>query len=168
MKRPRWTRPYWIIDHFPASRDRRLRWLRSYIDKHYSKKLLEAKKASVSLDRLSSIQDEFHMELSIIDEEVYHRISNQLLEKAFWLRVQVPPVWDQETAHESDDWTKTPFSDTYVLSEAGTAKVRELVRVEEKWRQERRAHWVAYIAAATGLIGALSGLVAVLQKGHGG
>lgn len=64
------------------------------------------------------------------------------------------------------------MTDRYALSETGTAKLRESTRVEQKRRMERRAHWFTFVATViapvTGLVGAITGLIAVLHKGHGG
>jgi hypothetical protein len=155
---------YKVIDHLPISRDMRLRWLRSYLDSKYSRDLRAAIKTEDSEERITVIHDDFQIDREFIDDEIYRRASERLLKQAFWLRVPVPSIFISEVGKMSEDWTKTSLSDMYVLSETGIAKIRELIRVEEKWRQERRAHWVSYIAAATGFIGALTGLVALLHR----
>lgn len=154
---------YKVINRLPVPRMLRLRWLRAYLEVQHSRDIRAAKDASANEDRLMTIRDDFQMELAIIDDEVYRLISERLIDRAFWLRVPVPPYSTIEAKGVTEDWTTTPFSNSYVLSETGIAKVRELIRVEEKWRQERRAGWVSYVAAATGFIGALTGLVALLH-----
>ena len=35
---------------------------------------------------------------------------------------------------------------------------------EQTWRQQRRAHWIMWVTALTGLVGALTGLLAIVLR----
>lgn len=54
-----------------------------------------------------------------------------------------------------------PFDDYRVLTVAGEGKVRAAIREEEKARRESRMGWVPLVSALAGLVGTVSGLVAV-------
>ena len=54
----------------------------------------------------------------------------------------------------------------YFLSLVGEQKVRAAIREEEKYRTERWVQRIPFITALSGLIGMITGLVALLAK-HG-
>ena len=51
----------------------------------------------------------------------------------------------------------------WYLTVSGIREVRAEIRQAQKSRHEQRAHLVVWISAITGVIGAITGLVAVLQ-----
>ena len=60
------------------------------------------------------------------------------------------------------DWRQGPQG-LWCLTDQGIANVREEIRNELRWRHERRAHWINWFSVLVGLIGAITGLVAVLR-----
>jgi hypothetical protein len=95
------------------------------------------------------------------DEASFH--SRQLLARARELRIPTPPVFEGSVL--SADYKLSELDGhRYYLSLAGEQKVRSAIREEEKYRSERWARRIPYITALSGLIGTITGLVALLAK----
>jgi hypothetical protein len=95
------------------------------------------------------------------DEASFH--SRQLLGRARQLRIPTPPVFEGTVL--SADYQRSGLDGhRYYLSLAGEQKVRSAIREEEKYRSERWARRIPYITALSGLIGTITGLVALLAK----
>jgi len=60
---------------------------------------------------------------------------------------------------DSPDWIESRIDGRYALSPEAVAKLRSAIRAE---RRERYEHAFRWLAALTGVIGALTGLAAVL------
>ncbi|MDF3116327.1 MotA/TolQ/ExbB proton channel family protein [Burkholderia semiarida] len=142
----------------------RLKWLRGYIDTQYGRELRQAERENASLAAQESIEQNWLYELSFISEEEDEIFTRRTMREARVLRISV--------AYEKDDWETTSTSGRRVLSDTGTARYREKIRDELRWRQERRAHWVSMLTSVLapfiGVIGAITGLVAVFIKAKGG
>jgi hypothetical protein len=150
---------YTIIDRLPLPRDLRLRLLQTYIDSVYRKKMRDAQRAKAPGEAIESIHDDWMVEDAFIADEQDLRFTRKSLRLAKRLRVPYPD--------DSDCWEETRTTGERILSAKGTEQLRMALREEQRWRQERRAHWIAYIAALTGVIGAVSGLIAVIAKAKG-
>ena len=88
--------------------------------------------------------------------------SRMLLDRARQLRLPVPSLYDGSNI--SPMYRQSTLDGTrYFLSLEGEQKVRFAIREEEKHRSERWARRVSYINALIGLIGAVTGLVALLS-----
>jgi hypothetical protein len=95
------------------------------------------------------------------DENSYH--TRRLRTRARNLRIPMPPVF--EGAKVTSDYVSSGLDGKrYYLSISGEQKVRAAIREEEKYRSERWTRRIPYITALTGLIGAGTGLVALLSK----
>ena len=95
------------------------------------------------------------------DEASFH--SKQLLTRARKLRIPRPPL--NSGAELGPDYVRSGVDGRrFFLSLAGEQKVRAAIREEEKYRSERWTRRIPYITALTGLIGAVTGLVALLSK----
>jgi hypothetical protein len=164
MKRPKWSRPYWLIDHSPLPRGWRLRALIAYIDASYARDIRRAEHGRAKKDALERIHDDWSVESAILNEEQDVRYTRALVRQANRLRVLLP---DSQGA-----WEDTPFENRRVLTNSGVKSLREAIREELRWRHERRAHWFTIVTPLASLIvggiGAATGLIAVLQKAHGG
>lgn len=109
----------------------------------------------------SDWEDELDYQALEEDEAKFH--SRQLQERARVLRVPRPPVFVDGTL--SDDYQRSGFDGhVYFLSLIGEQKVRAAIREEEKYRSEVWVRRIPYITAITGLIGTITGLVALLAK----
>lgn len=85
------------------------------------------------------------------------RLTRNLLGDARKRHIMVPPR-PQMDAEETDSWNVNQFGTWYLTSTEGD-------RIRGRMREHRRAtqsFWAQMIAAATGIIGATAGLVAVI------
>lgn len=106
-----------------------------------------------------SWQFEYHL----LEEDEANFHSRQLLRRARELRVLTPPVFEGDNL--SSDYQRSGLDGhRYSLSLAGEQRVRSAIREEEKYRSERWARRIPYITALSGLIGTITGLVALLAK----
>jgi septal ring factor EnvC (AmiA/AmiB activator) len=155
----------------PIRRQKRLELERRQLERKFTEEMREAHRQKKSRDERESLREACQWEIDEVQEEIEELFTNDLLEQATRFRVSIPPYFDECRAR-SDDWRELRTRPGYVLTESGVAKIREQIRAEEKWRMERRAHWFSFVATVvapmTGLVGAITGLIAVLHKGHGG
>lgn len=105
----------------------------------------------------------WQFEYQCLEEDEAKLHSQQLLGRARQLRIPTPPVF--EGAVLSADYQRSGLDGyRYFLSLAGEQKVRSAIREEEKYRSERWTRRIPYITALSGLIGTITGLVALLAK----
>jgi hypothetical protein len=149
-----------FVGQLPLAKSTKLEWQARMVDRAYKKDIAKAR-ASKDREAVRELQDQHREELAMMREESDDHLSAQLIRTARRLRVPVPPLMDEE--HElTVDWERGSRLGMVYLSDRGIAKVREAIRAEQRWRQEHRAHWVLWLSAATGIIGALTGLLAIL------
>lgn len=141
---------------------RRLYWQKKLIEKSYSKEITKAREDKDNR-KLEELSRDCQFEIEIIEEEEEELFTNQLVNKATRLRVPVPSYYNDESKR-SDDWVKGSQTGALYLSPLGISKLREGIRKEERWRLEVRASRVVWLSAITGILGALTGLVAVWLK----
>lgn len=137
----------------------RLRWSRSRLERSFAKAISAAKKAK-DFEKAEGLEADARWELGMQQEEEDAYASRRLLRKARRLRVPIPPTIGED-GDLTDAWEEGTYFGGFILSDAGYRTVREEVRREEKARHENRAHYVVWITALTGVIGAITGLVAV-------
>ncbi|WP_339011083.1 hypothetical protein [Aeromonas popoffii] len=105
----------------------------------------------------------WQFEYQLLDEDEASFHSRQLLSRARELRIPTPQLFVDEAL--SPDYQPSGLDGhRYYLSLVGEQKVRSAIREEEKYRSERWARRIPYITALSGLIGTITGLVAVLAK----
>ena len=143
-----------MISYFQLRRERRkLVADVQALAKHYQKELLEAKKAAKSKDEINRI-------ISMQDHE-YILLSDQLdiATTAYWRRrcadLVVPmPGYDNE-----EMWQYSNQLGEKYLTTNGIVQVKSAIRTEQR---ERIANLGQIIVILTGLVGALTGLVAAI------
>lgn len=107
--------------------------------------------------------DGWRLEYQFLEEYEANFHSRQLLRRAQKLRIPAPPIFDGDVL--SEDYRRSGLDGhRYYLSLAGEQKMRLAIREEEKYRSERRARYIPYITAVSGLVGTITGLVAVVAK----
>jgi len=143
---------------------RQLAWSRSRIERGYSKNIAIARRAK-DYNEVQSLKSAMWFELDLQREEEDAHQSKQLLRKAMRLRVPSPPL-HLDNGEDSGYWYEGSQTGGRYLTVTGFREVRSEIRQEQKSRHEQWAHLVVWISAVTGVIGAITGLVAVLQK-HG-
>ncbi len=104
---------------------------------------------------------QFEYQLLEEDEARFH--SQQLLGCARELRIPTTLVFESNILSTDYQWSGLD-GHCYYLSLVGEQKVRLAIREEEKYRSERWARRIPYITALSGLIGTITGLVALLAK----
>ena len=90
-------------------------------------------------------------------------LTSNLLQKARRLRVPIPYIKNSDGT-ESDLWHEGRQTGGWYLSTAGIRRLRQEIRQELKDRHESRSRYLVWLTALTGIIGSVTGLVAVLQR----
>lgn len=104
----------------------------------------------------SGILFEEHSELIFVEDRIHRVVTNQLWEQAKRLMVPIPSSQDEGM------WEPTETQPgSHHLSVKGVAVLREAIRVEKQARWKFALLWMAPL---TGLIGACTGLIAVIIK----
>jgi hypothetical protein len=99
-------------------------------------------------------------EIQLVEDEIYSLHTNFLIKKAN--RPIVPtPDWSDD-----DYWTDSRELGYRYLTAEGTIKLRAAIRAEKKLRLERILVWAPMIGAITGLVGVLTGLIAIFGYAH--
>jgi hypothetical protein len=144
----------------PSTR-RRLR--RELNDRKYHEALAEARSEG-NQDAVQHLQWQRHQDE--IDEYEWQEIlfTRKLLSRARKLRVERPPR-PQAGDMASEYWSVSQVHGEWYLTAAGVVKLRDAIRAEERWLREQRAHYLAWVTPIIGLIGALTGLLAVVMRG---
>ena len=140
----------------------RLGWERTRLDKSYAKDIAEARKAK-DKDKVESLERDHRFEIDLHDEEEDEYITRKLLSKARRQKVPIPHRHNEDKS-ESEHWYEGHYSGRWYLTARGVAALRDEVRRELKARHEARSHWVFWFTALTGVIGSLTGLVALLTR----
>ena len=140
-----------------------LRWKRWRVERSYAKKLKELEARKASRDDFGELDASEHFDLREIDEVIDQTLAMQLRRQAVLLDIELPAWPDNEIWKSSDD------GEFVYLTNKGRAQVRKLIAEEKTRRFEVKTLWVTkfwlpLLAALVGIIGALTGLVAVLHK----
>lgn len=100
------------------------------------------------------VQDEAEDAILLLRSRYLHQLADRYL-------ISIPPLNDDES------WTKSEIHPRRVyLSAKGAATVHSLIREEQKHLREARDAWLPWLGAATGFIGALTGLIAIWHHGN--
>ena len=102
-------------------------------------------------EKYEGLISELLMERDFID--IDSLISRRIIRRANGLDLPIPPYSDKEA------WERNRATGAYYLTAKGRADLRSLSRKEKR---ERFEYWARWIVLLTGLIGAATGLVAVL------
>jgi hypothetical protein len=147
------------------SRIQRLRWYLARASRAYRRDMAKARKEGASQGKRDEIQHGYWAEIDELHEELEALRTKRLLRRAHRFDVPYPqPPWHSEKRRD-EYWVQGNMTGEWYLTTAGFNKVRGDIRAEIKSQHEARTHWIAWIAALTGLLGALTGLVAVwLEK----
>ena len=123
---------------------------------YYNRKLKEARKQGKNKDDIMGLDEEAYFEYSMAQEEIDMLITDRLTSKARKLILPLPAFENEEMWKKCHD-----LSSRFVLTSKGIAELRKNIRSE---RKDRRDVYIPWIAIAIGLIGALTGLLAVILK----
>ena len=107
-------------------------------------------------DDLGDVMDDEHVELVIVDDQIHRLVTNRLWEQAKKAMIPIPKQKDEGMWEETET---RPGS--YHLSVEGINVLRAALR------KENRERWdvaVKLIVLLTGLVGAVTGLLAIILK----
>ena len=149
-----------LISRFPMPEETRLAWQRSWIDTVYTKEI-SAARASKDREKVEALERDHQFEIEMHDEEEDAHLTGLMRRQARRLRVPVPHRYNEDKT-ESDHWYEGRHTYRWYLTTRGIAALREEIRREVKARHDARSHWVVWLSAFTGLVGAFTGLVALL------
>lgn len=121
------------------------------VAKFYAEKEKEAK---TSEDK-QLLRDEEGSEIIPIQEEIDALQTKRFCQLADKLLVPTPDLKNTEM------WQEKHYSYGRTLTDKGIWEVKKLIRQEKR---ERREGFVVWLAALTGIIGAITGLAAVLTR----
>jgi hypothetical protein len=151
-----------LISLAPISNLTKIELRKRLINRKYDKLIRAAREHKLSAAKIEELQRDRYMEWSLEDEQADLIVTRQLTAKARRLRVPIPPTRNSDGT-ESEFWQEGNFLGHKTLAPAGIVTIREEIRKEQRWRAERRNHVISWIPAVTGLIGALTGLVALIR-----
>lgn len=149
-----------LITKLPIPKETSLAWQRALLDRAYSKDISAARKLKDS-EEVENLERDHRFEIDLHDEEEDAHLTKKLLSKARQLRVPVPHRYNEDKT-ESEDWYEGNYTGRWYLTTRGFSSLREEIRREIKARHESRAQWVVWLSALTGVIGAATGLIALL------
>lgn len=149
-----------VINAAPLPKGARLRLRRIFLDRKLEKERRQiVKNGGNAGDIWEDGSWQFEYQMLEEDEATFH--SRQLLNRARKLRIPTPPLMYEDSV--SPDYQLSGLDGhRYFLSLIGEQKVRSAIREEERYRSERWTRRIPWLTALSGLIGTISGLVAVL------
>jgi hypothetical protein len=140
-------------------------WRRDLLDRAYERDIAAARKTK-DRERIESLERDRQFELEVYDEEDDAYITERLVKEARRLRVPVPHRFNEDGT-ESEHWEQGRYFGRAYLTRRGISALREEIRKERKARHEARSHWIAWLSAVTGIVGAATGFIAVWFKTGG-
>lgn len=122
----------------------------------YAKHVTSARKDDKNAKEISSLEYEAWYEEDMINEDISILVTTYLVSKATKHFISIPPRKDEGMWEQCNK-----ISERFVLTNAGISALRSSIRAEAK---ERRDLLIPLIAALTGIIGIVTGLIAVIKK----
>ena len=132
----------------------------SALSRDYHREIEEARKGNG--DR-QEIESRYAFEHNYTAEEMESIRTERLLRRARALRVPLPSRRPSGFNYEDEDenWSLGSAIGEWTLTQEGEARLRQSIREEEKASRENAAFWFGIV---TGVLGTLTGLVAVWKK----
>jgi hypothetical protein len=150
-----------LVGHLPLPRSVRLDWQARLVDRAYRRDIEVARKRG-RREQMHDLKGAHMEELGMMAEERDYLYTRSLTRQARRLRVPIPsPLEGHDRGDDGVYWERGHRMGLLYLTERGIAQLRESIRAEIKWRHEQRHQLVTWLSALTGLIGAITGLLAV-------
>jgi hypothetical protein len=148
--------------------DRKLKRLRLKTSRDYAKRREELKQQKAAPVEFQELDFEEFTDIQEIEEEIDQRASSRLFDRARTLDVETPTLAEKEMWERSFFGRGAEGTSRAWLSSKGRSAVRRRIDEEKTRRFEVKTLWVTkfwipLFAALIGIIGALTGLVAVLH-----
>ena len=129
---------------------------REKIRKAFANNIRRARKQSEKPEEIQEIESSAWFEDDVLNEEISILVTNYLVRKANRYFISIP------LHKEKNMWEQChTISNRYILTNAGIRKLRSSIRSEQK---EEIDFIFKLLVALTGIIGALTGLAAILLK----
>ena len=139
----------------------RLELHRTLLDSSYVKDISEAKKQD-DYQKIQTLKEERDFEICLIDEEIDEYRTRKLLKKARRLMLSIPQApRNGESKDENGHWYEGQYTGGRYLTNEGMRALRRAIHQE---RKEQFDLWFSLLAALTGFLGTLIGLVVVVLK----
>jgi hypothetical protein len=126
--------------------------------KEYAKSVAEVRKRKGTAEEIYQIGSDENFEVTMIDEQIYLAHTNFLRSEANRLIIPIPDFSDKSR------WDMSNTMGFGYLTAFGINELRTAIRAERKLRREALLMWLPAAGAVTGLIGAMTGLIAVWSR----
>lgn len=154
-----------IVTALPISQSRKIMMHRNLVHLHYSHEYAYAKSNGADPSELNALNGEWARQVDALDEHEADVITTRLFRTAARLRIATPSRSEYNKSGLRLYWIDIDDGASEALSDTGIRKLTEDIRSELKWRRETRNHWMGYLGAMTGLVGAIAALFTVLHDG---
>lgn len=139
-----------------------LKYRRWRLRRAFAKDVKAVEERKGSHDEFNQVYADYHYDLEQAEQVIDEEVGTRLFNEARSLDVEIPGPSANEMWMRGDDGSSRWFSPK------GRAHVRKLIDEEKSRRFEVKTLWVTkfwlpLLAALVGIIGALTGLVAVLE-----
>lgn len=141
----------------------RLAWSRSAIQRSYGKEIAAARRAE-NISEIAALESAERWELQLQEEAEDGYLTSRLLSQARRQKVPIP-YFRYSDGSESDHWYQGSQTGGWYLTTLGISSLRREIRLEQKARHESLALYLPWLTAIIGIIGTVTGLVAVLANG---
>lgn len=125
------------------------------IDNLYIKKVTEARREKKDRDEIEAIVSDRQFESQLIQDDIA-QLATQYLYRTAYKYLLPKPGLDEEGM-----WEESRITGLRLLTDKGISELRSAIRKE---RKERSEHFWMWLAGLTGLVGALTGFLALLGK----
>lgn len=123
-----------------------------------SKLIEEARKTGGEI-KAQEVRESESFDLDMIDDEILSLLSRYHMSEAVKRILPIPPF-----SEEDEMWECSNFTGKHHLTEKGIREVRGIIRKDKKERMELLSYWYPWIGILFGLIGAITGLIAVIKR----
>lgn len=124
-------------------------------DKRLWKLVGEAEKAG-GHEAANEVYQTESFDFSLIEDKIAHLKTQYLISKAEKMSLPTPSVTDKDGLYEISNYTRK-----WCLTNKGISEIRKLIRQERKEKLELWSHWATILI---GVIGAVTGLIAVIMR----
>jgi len=122
--------------------------------------MAKARKAGASQDQREEIQQGYWAETEELQQELEALRTKRVLRQAHRLDVSYPPIpWKEQ---RNEFWIQGNMTGEWYLTTGGMSLLQTAIWAKIKARHEARAPLIVWMSAITGLVAALTGLLAVL------
>ncbi|MHA7882763.1 hypothetical protein [Nitratireductor rhodophyticola] len=123
-------------------------------EKAFDDEFANARAAENRVERIRQVEEDKRWEMELVRDEISVLVTRYLIARADKMFLPHP-----QYGQGKDFWANSRQLGTQYLTPKGITEIRNTIRTE---RADASSYWVTLLSAATGLVGALTGLVAIL------